>query len=217
MLNKTKFIILIVLILSILAIVLLATFIFTRYLPYGCNRLYFGTACVEFYNENDTNIDMPKSGLLSGTFCTEDDYSCGIRISKTYLRKVMFSIKTLKCVETNDRLSDAQVLKFSFLKDNEILEEYFVAYDFYLKKTYILKDEVWYKIETSTKFDDMITTLIDATSYCSLDLVWRGQSTYAKEEFVKTDWSNASFRYNIKWRPTENSTVRREKQYKSGN
>ena len=99
--------------------------------------------------------------------------------------------------------TDAQFVRFSFVDSEDYaMESFTLAYDFYLEKVLIFNEGKWYSVKDDSRISSYIPKLLDKALNAS-DFDWRGQSTFAFEEWVEADFENATFRYNLYWVPEE--------------
>jgi len=97
--------------------------------------------------------------------------------------------------------TDAQFVRFYFVDSEDYaMESFTLAYDFHLEKVLILNEGKWYSVKDDSRISSYIPKLLGKALSAS-DFVWRGQSTFALEEWVEADFENATFRYNLYWVP----------------
>jgi hypothetical protein len=97
--------------------------------------------------------------------------------------------------------TDAQFVRFYFVDSEDYaMESFTLAYDFHLEKVLILNEGKWYSVKDDSRISSYIPKLLDKALSAS-DFIWRGQSTFALEEWVEADFENATFRYNLYWVP----------------
>lgn len=166
-------------------------------IPADCNVLHIETYCAKI---SDTGEIQPHEGEVTVYLADLDQHE----YLKPVFRHTASILRQLQCTKTQTIPSDAQILQFRFVDDspenhNKLWEEY-IAFDFYTKKLFVFREGKWY----STKENKRLNAFIEENLNISLQYtVWRGQSTYAPEEFVDSDFENASFRYNLYWKQSE--------------
>ena len=125
---------------------------------------------------------------------------------------VMGLLRTAPCKETTDDITDMELVEFSFVNqtngESQKLKTIYVAYDFYLQKTYLKKGDSWYSVGTIPLLDQFIVDCMGwGHELCQCSVGWRGQSTFAHEEFAESDFEDCTFRYNLHWIPEDRPTA----------
>jgi len=201
---KKRSILLISIIFAILAIVLIFVLVLFS-IPKSYDELEVNLGCVTI-----DNTDIQFSPYIIKLKKERHSESAG-QNSTWYFKWVSFVLKTVKLTETEDIPTDAQISEIKFSSDGVEQHAVTYAYDFYQKQVYALKNGKWYEAKNTRLLDKLIVSLYDEALNTNSS-TWRGQSTFVPEEFVfynkhgyapqYMDFENATFRYNLYWKPT---------------
>lgn len=191
-----KIIIIAIAIVTLILIVIGVSVAYMFYLPSGCAEVHFRIGCAKISESN--NVVWYEGALFGYKEVEEDAFFC---------RKLSATLKSLHLQKTNDVLDECELVQIS-LRDESYseLRTYYLAYDFALKDVFMQKGGEWYYVKNHDHLDEIITELIDIAGG-RLAYNWKGQSTFAHEEFVESDFSKASFRYNLHWKSSKAPTV----------
>ena len=184
--GKTRIILILSTIVICLSFVFAAACNFTDYVP---ERLFF-FACCDNYLNYPFSPDSP--GYVS--FLIGND-------NKEYVRKLYnIIIKSKRAEKININISEIEVLDFRFFSQTNEIKHFTLMFDFFTKETYILENNNIYSISCSKKLNEAMSQLLETATGNYSD-IWRGQSTFAFEEYKNSDFENATFRYNLLWKP----------------
>lgn len=170
-------------------IVCVGTYLFkSDPIPEHCNYIDLRNGCARI--NSDGAIVWSDGSQHTPISC--DDYSQMYELSDV--------LENLKLTKADILPTDVQLLEIRFehrtwVEPQIMLDNIYLAFDFYTKKLYALKNDVWYYMENSPKLDELISESLDGQFAVSL----RGESTFSSEEFVDSDFDNATFRYNVYW------------------
>jgi len=206
----------ILLCISILAfcfLLLIGAYLYIRRIPTDCDRMEFRMACMELSADG-----LPQwQGDIRNTVYTKNNAYGAIANGDAYIRRTIGILRSQLKQKTDKIPHDVQLAEFSFGNQQEEKEVYRIAYDFSEDVLYFYENNTWYQTKERNALNKLIVEQIDACAIYPLDLRWRGQSTYANEEFVETDWENASFRYELYWKPSINEEKRKDASYQDSN
>jgi len=165
-------------------------------LPAGCSSVSVQTYCAKVSDTGEILSLGGKADVFS-RFTEDAPWQC---------RYVAFLLRTMRCEETAELPADAQIVEISFSdyapqSGVETLWKEYIAFDFYTEKLYVFRDGRWYSMKERRSFDKFVETNMNAS--LGYGAAWRGQSTYAPEEYVETDFENAVFRYHLRWKQSE--------------
>ena len=184
---------------GILLTMLIVLAIYVAYLfsiPRGTNYVSADIYCAKVNSSGEIERTEGGRSLCSGML--ED--SAGV--FKWNFRYLAYMLRTIDSKAVDKLPTDVQIVEFSFMNHYDFsFQEIWVksiAYDFYTKQLYVLEDGDWYHMKENRALNKAIISNLEYTSRYS-SIMWRGQSTYSREEYIESDFENATFRYNLYW------------------
>ena len=208
--NIKKTVIVCAVILLLCALLSIGLYCYSQRIPSGCDQMTFRMDCMQLSAES-----LPEwEGDIQYTLYRKNNAQGVLADGDPYMRRIAAEVRRMPAQKRDTMPHDVQLVEFAFGDQNGAKEIYRVAYDFERESLHLYKNGVWYQTEERSKLNQLITELIDKSASYPMDLQWRGQSTYAMEEYVETDWENASFRYGLYWRPAVNVEKRLEFRYR---
>lgn len=201
---KTRPAKIIIWILAILfAICIAAVAFYLIVVPFGTTGYDFHFGCVEI---TDDGFEIPP-GRVSHSFSMYNNYVWNL-YDRAYLARLAVKLESIQYEKTEDIPTDIELFQFDFENYKKsygysTTKSYIFAYDFYLKKVYTIRANVWYVVKGDYIFNKFIEYCMNIHYPDSFDERWRGQSLYGHEEFRfdgnRFDFENPTFRYNLYW------------------
>ena len=91
-------------------------------------------------------------------------------------------INDLKTFSTSDKPTDVELIEIRF-KDQDSQDEstFYLAYDYYLKNTYLNRDGIWYKTNIPKKLNRLLLQTFNDSPNSFDSITWKVQSRYHAE------------------------------------